>query len=71
MLFKTFIAIAALLGMLALWLGIQAMARRTSEQHPEFGPFREAGGGCGGGKGGCGSACAGGNNGSEAYCTKR
>lgn len=56
MLLKMLFTILALLAMLGLWLGIQALARRTAQQHPEYGPFREAGGGCGGAKGGgCGS----------------
>jgi hypothetical protein len=55
MLTKILFPILALLAMLALWLGVQALARRTAQRHPEYGPFREAGGGCGGGKG-CGSA---------------
>lgn len=54
MLTKILFPILALLAMLALWLGVQALARRTARRHPEYGPFREAGGGCGGGKG-CGS----------------
>jgi hypothetical protein len=58
MLIKLFITVAALLLMLVGWVAIQSAARRTAERHPECGPFREAGGGCGGGKG-CGSTtCA-------------
>jgi hypothetical protein len=57
MLFKLFITVSALLLLLAGWVAVQSAARRTAERHPECGPFREAGGGCGGGKGCCGAAC--------------
>lgn len=29
------------------WLGVQTLARRYAARHPEFGPAREEGGGCG------------------------
>ncbi len=30
------------------WVAVQEMARRFARAHPELGPFREEGGGCGG-----------------------
>ncbi len=41
---------AAVIIALALggWLLVQAAARRFAARHPEFGPAREEGGGCGG-----------------------
>jgi len=30
------------------WISIQALARRVARRHPEFGPAREEGSGCGG-----------------------
>ncbi|PLX34010.1 MAG: chemotaxis protein [Hyphomicrobiales bacterium] len=29
------------------WLAVQSLSRRFAEAHPEFGPAREEGGGCG------------------------
>lgn len=52
------ITFAALLAMLGSWVTVQAVARRFARRHPEFGTYREAGGGCGGGCGGCGQTCA-------------
>lgn len=51
------LTVALVMLLLSMWVGIQAWARRTAAQHPEAGPYREAGGGCGGGCGGCASAC--------------
>lgn len=45
------ISAGALLLLILGWVGVQALARRTAAQHPEAGPYREAGGGCGGGCG--------------------
>lgn len=44
------IVTAAVIIALALggWLLVQAAARRFAARHPEFGPAREEGGGCGG-----------------------
>jgi hypothetical protein len=33
--------------LLSLWLLVQYLARRYARAHPEFGAFREEGGGCG------------------------
>ena len=44
-LLMTFVALVALIGG---WVAVQALARRFAARHPETGPFREAGGGCGG-----------------------
>lgn len=41
--------VGALFALILGWVGVQALARRTAAQHPEAGPYREAGGGCGGG----------------------
>jgi hypothetical protein len=54
MLIKVLSAVLALMLMLLLWIGVQSLARRSATRHPECGPFREAGGGCGG----CGTATA-------------
>jgi len=35
--------------MLGGWLLVQAIARHFARRHPEFGPAREEGGGCGSG----------------------
>lgn len=39
------------------WLGIQQLARRVAQAHPEFGPMREEGGGCGKNCGCSGNRC--------------
>lgn len=44
---------------LAGWLLVQFASREFARRHPEFGPPREAGGGCGG-SGGC--ACGAGKS---------
>ncbi|MCB1800264.1 MAG: chemotaxis protein [Gammaproteobacteria bacterium] len=54
----------AILAILLGWIEVQQLARRFAERHPEFGPAREEGGGCGsncscsGGKSCCGDTCA-------------
>jgi hypothetical protein len=42
--------LASLLILLLLlgWIGTQMLARRFAHRHPEFGPAREEGSGCGG-----------------------
>lgn len=50
------IAVGVILTAMAGWLVVQALARRFAARHPEFGPAREEGGGCGSGN--CGS-CSG------------
>jgi len=52
------IAMTALLGMLLLWVSVQAMARRFAERHPHLGPLREEGAGCGSGSCSCGTSCS-------------
>lgn len=37
-----------ILGLLAGWIGVQHLSRMFAARHPEFGPAREEGGGCGG-----------------------
>jgi hypothetical protein len=41
------IASVAILALLCGWLFVQQLARRFAAQHPEFGPAREEGSGCG------------------------
>jgi len=48
MLFKYIIAVLIILGLMAGWIIVQHMARLFAQRHPEFGPAREEGGGCGG-----------------------
>jgi hypothetical protein len=53
-------AVALLFGLLAGWIAVQRAARKVAAAHPECGPLRLVGGGCGGhgsGPSGCG-ACA-------------
>lgn len=47
------IAFGVILTAMAGWLVVQMLARRFAARHPEFGPAREEGGGCGSGS--CGS----------------
>jgi hypothetical protein len=42
------IAILSILGILSLWIAVQHWARGFAARHPEFGPVREDGEGCGG-----------------------
>ena len=41
------IAMAGVLGLLLGWVWVQQLARNFARRHPEFGPAREEGGGCG------------------------
>lgn len=41
--------------MLAIWILVQFAARAFARRHPELGPAREEGGGCGSGACGCGA----------------
>lgn len=47
MLLKMVIAVGAILALLLGWLIVQHITRTFSKQHPEFGPPREDGQGCG------------------------
>ncbi|MEJ2575435.1 MAG: hypothetical protein P8106_01805 [Gammaproteobacteria bacterium] len=58
---KVLAASAVIFVVLAGWLYVEALYRRFAARHPEAGPFRESGGGCGGG---CRS-CSGGSCGSR------
>ena len=50
------IAMAFMLAFLFIWIMVQKYARKFAAAHPEFGPAREEGGGCGaGGKCNCGT----------------
>jgi hypothetical protein len=47
--FTTLITTVGLLvALMAAWIEVQRAARRVAEQHPESGPLRLVGGGCGG-----------------------
>lgn len=37
----------------SVWILVQSTARAFAKRHPELGPYREEGGGCGGGCCGC------------------
>ncbi len=55
---KMFIAVGLTLAMLLGWLIVQHLSRQFAQRHPEFGPAREEGVGCGSscgcqGKGSC------------------
>jgi hypothetical protein len=52
------IAIGLILGLMVGWIAVERLYRRFARRHPELGPFRKAGGGCGGHCGG--GACGGG-----------
>jgi len=42
------LTVLIILALLAGWIGVQHIARRFADRHPEFGPAREEGSGCGG-----------------------
>lgn len=54
MLIKYSIAILIIFGLLAGWVVVQHFARRFAARHPELGPAREEGAGCGMCDSGCG-----------------
>lgn len=41
------IAIFIILALMAGWIGVQHLSRSFARRHPEWGPPREEGGGCG------------------------
>ena len=41
------VAMLVIFGLLAGWIGVQHLSRVFARRHPEFGPAREEGGGCG------------------------
>jgi len=43
------IAMGGILLLLLGWVGVQHLARELARRHPQFGPAREEGGGCGSG----------------------
>ena len=47
MILQAIIAILIILAMLAGWITVQHLARCFAARHPEFGPAREEGEGCG------------------------
>lgn len=40
-------AVAVIFGLFLCWMLVQYLARAFARRHPEFGPAREEGGGCG------------------------
>jgi hypothetical protein len=48
LLLKTALAIGVILALLSGWIVVQHLARAFAARHPEMGPAREEGGGCGG-----------------------
>ncbi|MEN8130997.1 MAG: chemotaxis protein [Pseudomonadota bacterium] len=50
-------AMAVILLVLLGWVAVQHLARLYAARHPEFGPAREEGGGCGGLCGCSGETC--------------
>ncbi len=51
-------AIGIILVMLFGWVAVQHLSRKFAAKHPEFGPVRDEGGGCGGFCGCVGTRCA-------------
>lgn len=54
---RYFVAMLLVPGLLLGWILVQEVARRFARAHPELGPFREEGGGCGGNCGCHGGGC--------------
>ena len=52
------LAAGLILLLLLGWIAVQQAARRFAARHPEFGPAREEGSGCGSGCGCSGGSCA-------------
>ena len=48
MLFSLIATMVLLLALMMAWIEVQRMAHHVAEQHPEAGPLRLVGGGCGG-----------------------
>jgi hypothetical protein len=48
MLINILIAFLIIFGALAGWIGVQSLSRAYAARHPEYGPAREDGEGCGG-----------------------
>lgn len=46
-------AMALIMIMLTGWIAVQQVYRLFARRHPEFGPYREEGAGCGGGSCAC------------------
>ncbi len=51
------LASGVIFGALVGWLYVQELYRRFAAQHPELGPFRSEGAGCGGGCACSGNRC--------------
>lgn len=54
---KYLLAMGLILLLLLGWIAVQQMARLYARRHPEFGPAREEGGGCGSSCGCHGGKC--------------
>jgi len=65
---RYFVAMFFMLAILFIWIMVQRLSRKVAAQHPEFGPAREEGGGCGGGGFGGKRKC---NCGSVKSCTRK
>ena len=53
------LASGIILAVMVGWLFVEELYRRFSRRHPELGPFRQEGGGCGGSSCGCnGGSCS-------------
>ncbi|MBI5919894.1 MAG: chemotaxis protein [Nitrosomonadales bacterium] len=50
------ITIGVMVALVFAWVMVQTMARQHAERHPEFGPLREEGAGCGCGNHRCGES---------------
>lgn len=57
MITKYLLAMSLILLLLLGWLAVQQLARLYARRHPEFGPAREEGGGCGSNCGCHGGKC--------------
>lgn len=47
MLIKILITVALIMLLMLTWVSVQHLARLFAARHPQFGPAREEGGGCG------------------------
>jgi hypothetical protein len=56
---RTLLAAGIIFAVIVGWIAVQSLARRWAARHPELGPAREEGTGCGGCQSGghCGSRC--------------
>jgi len=50
---KYLVAMSLIFVALLFWIFVQKLSKKIAAQHPEFGPAREEGGGCGSGSCNC------------------